>query len=999
MNQHVRTVLVIGLLSFATKASAADPTWISIFPGGAEEVFREEGASVWTRQPGFLVGVAADSTIERLSQRGITPIAEYVDNGQWMYLLHHRPGFDAPPAGGATIYALTSEIDLYLFPAATKVELPRVKPYAGFQAIPRVALPLRETHAADLAPTSTLAPNAVNPLVAQILAATSQPSWFQMVKDLSGENPVVIGGQTFTISTRYSDAMFPTPAANAHATEYLEDKGAQWGYTSHRESYTSALSGCFQQSKAWQNLIFIVPGQVDYGQHQQVLFVTHYDSLSYSVAESYAYAPGADDAVSGGVALLEAMRTFKDYGFKNTLVFAWFTGEEQGICGSSAYVRQHPSADMWRAVNMDQTAFDGNGDRLMDVYNWDATNSPGSVALGDLFVQANGDYGNIIDPAKIVRDQSKMCQTDHCPFWDVGVASIAVLEDLHNNDICPCFDERQTATCHDTVTQLWNGQLMFTQDYSWPTEKAAIAVIAQLAEPLYACPASPVDPPVVAPGIGTVALSWTEAFGVTNYVVERAATCAGPFAGIASVPGTSFEDTNVVSGTGYAYRVRTCPVQVSACVTATPQVGAIVSYQNGSAGVVSDNGDQDAIPDNCELSTVQLSLVNDGDVELDNVRLLSVTSSNPAVRIASALPQSAGSLGVGASAVVSFKFYLGRDGGSAACGGALTFTVTAASDQSQPTVRSFTLTGERTKSTGPLTYGFESDFDGWTLTAGSVTRSAGGAPGSTGASLHFRTGLNNDCNGVQSPVITPSAISTMSIGVNYILQTGNFDRANVRAVDVTTGEKFLLTPTGATYNTTGDTNLLCDNLGNLPGWSGSFATWRQADFDLSPHAGKEIRIEARESTNASQTGSQGFWMDLVQVTNASQVGCDSQSDVCVPLPPEVSPEGSAVPFTLAKSGTDLTLVFSESAGATAYNVYRGTLFGLAQGIYDHAALPGLCGFLDGVVGDGSVTATLQSASIPDDSYLLAVAAGTSGESEYGSGTFVIHIPVALSSCP
>jgi hypothetical protein len=31
------------------------------------------------------------------------------------------------------------------------------------------------------------------------------------VRDLSGENPVTIGGQTFTISTRYSDAMFPTP--------------------------------------------------------------------------------------------------------------------------------------------------------------------------------------------------------------------------------------------------------------------------------------------------------------------------------------------------------------------------------------------------------------------------------------------------------------------------------------------------------------------------------------------------------------------------------------------------------------------------------------------------------------------------------------------------------------------------------------------------------------------------------------------------------------------
>src|SRR5207344_222830 len=113
---------------------------------------------------------------------------------QWMYLLRHRPDFTAPPAASATILRLTGEIDLYLFPAGAQVELPRVKPYAAFQAVPRVPLPPRTPHPADLEPSSTRAPAAVNPLVAQILASTSQASWLQMVKDLSGENPVVIGG-------------------------------------------------------------------------------------------------------------------------------------------------------------------------------------------------------------------------------------------------------------------------------------------------------------------------------------------------------------------------------------------------------------------------------------------------------------------------------------------------------------------------------------------------------------------------------------------------------------------------------------------------------------------------------------------------------------------------------------------------------------------------------------------------------------------------------------
>jgi hypothetical protein len=622
------------------------------------------------------------------------------------------------------------------------------------------------------------------------------------------------------------------------------------------------------------------------------------------------------------------------------------------------------------------------------------------VALGDAFVQANADYGNIIVPARIVRDTSKMCQTDHCPFWDVGVAAIAVTEDLHNNDICPCFDQFQTSTCHDTVTQMWNGQLMFTQDYSWPSEKAAIAVIAQLAEPLYACPPSAVDPPAVTPENGAVAISWNAAAGVTNYVVERAATCAGPFAGIVSVTGTSYEDVGLINGTSYAYRVRTCPAQVSACVTATPQPGPSATYQNGSVGVAADSGDHDAIADNCELITVQLNIVNDGNVPLTNVRLATLTSSNPAVRIASAIPQIAGSVGAGATVPVSFKFYLGRDGSSSACGDSLTFTATVTSDQSPPTVRSFSVTAERSTVAGPLTYGFESDFDGWIPSAGSVTRAAGGAPGSTGASLHFRANLNNDCNAVLSPVIKPTATSTMLMYVNYILQPGNFDRANIRAVDAKTGEKVPLTPTGATYNTTtAGPNLLCDNLGNMEGWSGSFGTWRAANFDLSSHAGKEIRIDAHESTNSSTLGSQGFWMDLVQVTNATQINCDAQGETCAALPTEVSPEGSPMPLTIDKSGTDLALTFSESAGATSYNVYRGSLAGLGQGIYDHAALAGLCGFADGTVGNGSVSLIVAAAGIPDDSYLLVVATNAAGESRYGTKSGGSEIPLALNACP
>ena len=342
-------------------------------------------------------------------------------------------------------------------------------------------------------------------LVQQIVDATSQASWFQFVRDLSGDSDVTIPGYCTNcrIRTRASNYMFPinntgNPLGNPFATEYLENKAAGWGFTAPnavRESYTSANSGCTtrQGSQTWQNVVFTLPAQVDYAQNQQVIFVVHYDTISESAANDANNAPGADDAISGGSALLEAMRLFKDYAWQYPVKFLFVSGEEVGLCGSTAYTRMHPAAPMWRVLNMDQTAFDGNKDGLMNLYNWNTTSCPSCVAFGDAFVQANSDYGNIINPAKIVRNTTKMCQTDHCPFWNIGVTAIDLNEDLTNNDICPCFDQFQTSTCRDTVTQTYpvgSATLMFDQNYSWPTEKAAIALMASTARPLYACPAS-----------------------------------------------------------------------------------------------------------------------------------------------------------------------------------------------------------------------------------------------------------------------------------------------------------------------------------------------------------------------------------------------------------------------------------------------------------------------------------------------------------------------------
>jgi hypothetical protein len=557
-------------------ADAGPERWIALFPSDMEPVLRGSSVPVWDREEGVVIAGPSEAQLDALRAQGVEPLFSARDHDESIQVLSHDASFTPPILAGVSRFRIDDQTMLYLIPAGVELSLPRVKLRALAHGVPRVALP---PHPADrAAPKAAAAPN---PLVKRIVQATSQENWFQYVRDLSGDSDVTIPGYCdgCRIRTRASNYMFPpnntgNPLGNPFATEYLEDKGAGWGFTGPsavRESYTSADSGCTfgQGAQTWQNLVFTLPAQVDFAQNQQVIFVVHYDSISESSTNDANNSPGADDAMSGGAALLEAMRIFKDYAWRYPVKFLFVSGEEVGLCGSTAYTRMHPPDSMWRVINMDQTAYDGNKDGLMNLYNWSDTDCPTCVAFGDAFVQANSTYGKIIDPARIVRNPRFMCATDHCPFWQIGVTAIDLNEDLTNDDICPCFDQRQRSGCRDTVTQIdpFNGTtLMFDQDYSWPTEKAAIALIAQTAEPLYACPAHGAKLRAAA-ARQRVQLNWPAVPKVTHYVVERAdGGCDGTFAGIASTTRGSYTDTAVTPGSTYGYRVRTCPFQVSNCV-------------------------------------------------------------------------------------------------------------------------------------------------------------------------------------------------------------------------------------------------------------------------------------------------------------------------------------------------------------------------------------------------------------------------------------------------
>ena len=83
------------------------------------------------------------------------------------------------------------------------------------------------------------------------------------------------------------------------------------------------------------NLVAEIPGTDPALNDEVVILGAHFDSVAHS--------PGATDNATGSAAMMEAMRIIKAIGAKprRTIRIALWGGEEEGLMGSRAYVREH----------------------------------------------------------------------------------------------------------------------------------------------------------------------------------------------------------------------------------------------------------------------------------------------------------------------------------------------------------------------------------------------------------------------------------------------------------------------------------------------------------------------------------------------------------------------------------------------------------------------------------------------------------------------------------
>ena len=232
--------------------------------------------------------------------------------------------------------------------------------------------------------------------------------------NLSGENPVTIGGSPYTITTRHTGSGTPINMA----TQYVYERMEAMGLTVSYHDWTAC--GRSNRNVIGAKAGIIRPDEV-------VLITAHLDSMPSSGS-----APGADDNASGSAGVLMAGNIMGQNDFERTLRFVFFTGEEQGLCGSAVYANMVASAgeNIVAVYNMDMIAWDAiNGPTLR--LHTRTTNNPGypaDVAIANLFSEVVDTYGLSSGLTPII-DADGIGASDHASFWQHGFPGILAIED------------------------------------------------------------------------------------------------------------------------------------------------------------------------------------------------------------------------------------------------------------------------------------------------------------------------------------------------------------------------------------------------------------------------------------------------------------------------------------------------------------------------------------------------------------------------------------------
>jgi leucyl aminopeptidase len=312
----------------------------------------------------------------------------------------------------------------------------------------------------------------VRPTLPDLERRMDQDQWASWIRRLSGEEPVLIGGEPALIQTRYNYAMF-TGQPNARAFEYLGEQVLQFVRPDqvevHDYTYTDA-----ERAYTWKNLVVTLPGRTR--PQEVVMFTAHFDSTVVRDGNALQAAPGANDNGTGVATLLEGVRLLSAYPFERTIRFVFFSGEENGLAGSRAYVAEHDLSNVVGVLNLDMFGHDSTGDRCFELH---VGTLPQSDEMGRAFLSTLVQYNFNLTYDYLVEGATN--RSDHTPFWEDGIGAVTVIENFFDDNLASgCQGVDPNPNYHrptDTLDKI-------NIDYAFAIARAAILTVAQAAAPL-----------------------------------------------------------------------------------------------------------------------------------------------------------------------------------------------------------------------------------------------------------------------------------------------------------------------------------------------------------------------------------------------------------------------------------------------------------------------------------------------------------------------------------
>lgn len=170
------------------------------------------------------------------------------------------------------------------------------------------------------------------------------------------------------------------------------------------------------EGKEWgkitlENIVGLLPGTAK--DAPCIVICAHYDHLGQAATlDDY---PGADDNASGVAVLLELAAQMREEGpFRNTVVFAAFSGEEEGTLGAKHYLA-HPACPLERTlavVNLDEVGR-MDGKKLLVLGTASAVEFPEIVKGVNL--------GAGLD---LVTPEAAPFSSDQVPFYEKGIPAL-----------------------------------------------------------------------------------------------------------------------------------------------------------------------------------------------------------------------------------------------------------------------------------------------------------------------------------------------------------------------------------------------------------------------------------------------------------------------------------------------------------------------------------------------------------------------------------------------